>query len=313
MTSYDHIVLVRDDSRLDLLKARYNTLANARFYLERQGLAKDFEDLQAEDHALKATEQALFRQLSDLLPVKVLKREFVTNYLFSASDLVVVVGRDGLVANTAKYALGRPLFGVNPSPSRYSGRLLPFDHPGAVAKVRSALSGSHISTQQVRLAEARLDDGQHLLAFNDLFIGRADHRSAHYSIEWEQQLERQSSSGLIVSTGAGASGWLSSVFNMASGIYQQLGQADTPLAQPTLGMDAPELWFAVREPYASPHSGTEHTIGRIERNSALRLISHMPEGGVIFSDGILQDYLQFTSGRIAQIGLAAEQAVLVQP
>jgi hypothetical protein len=37
----------------------------------------------------------------------------------------------------------------------------------------------------------------------------------------------------------------------------------------------------------------------------------MPSGGVLFSDGIEADYLQFTSGRVAQIGPAAQKARLV--
>ena len=41
------------------------------------------------------------------------------------------------------------------------------------------------------------------------------------------------------------------------------------------------------------------------------LESHMPEGGVIFSDGVEADYLQFNSGASATIGIAAKRTNLV--
>ena len=68
------------------------------------------------------------------------------------------------------------------------------------------------------MAQATLSDGQTLLAFNDLFIGRRSHASAFYTIEHAGQREVHSSSGVIVSTGAGSTGWLSSCYNMARGL-----------------------------------------------------------------------------------------------
>jgi len=54
------------------------------------------------------------------------------------------------------------------------------------------------------MARARLNDGQELLALNDLFIGRRTHVSARYALRVGDYVEDQSSSGIIVSTGAGS-------------------------------------------------------------------------------------------------------------
>jgi hypothetical protein len=43
----------------------------------------------------------------------------------------------------------------------------------------------------------------------------------------------------------------------------------------------------------------------------MRLISQMPENGVIFSDGIESDYLEFNSGTLAEIGIAEKKGQLV--
>ena len=51
---------------------------------------------------------------------------------------------------------------------------------------------------------ARLNDGQRLLAFNDFLIGHRTHVSARYRLTWHGRTETQSSSGILVSTGAGS-------------------------------------------------------------------------------------------------------------
>ena len=43
------------------------------------------------------------------------------------------------------------------------------------------------------------------------------------------------------------------------------------------------------------------------------LQSRMPSGGVIFSDGVEQDFLDFNAGATVQIRTAAQQARLVLP
>jgi hypothetical protein len=39
----------------------------------------------------------------------------------------------------------------------------------------------------------------------------------------------------------------------------------------------------------------------------------MPSGGVIFSDGIEQDFLAFDSGAVGHVRRASQRAVLVMP
>jgi NAD kinase len=152
----------------------------------------------------------------------VLDRSLLPNYLFANDELVIVVGQDGLVANTAKYALARPIIGVNPEPTRYDGVLLPFNAQSSAKALRQTIEGK-ARIRTVTMALAKLNDGQHLLAFNDLFIGVRSHVSARYRITVGKQTERQSSSGILVSTGAGSTGWMSSVYNMAAGIGRYVG------------------------------------------------------------------------------------------
>jgi hypothetical protein len=161
----------------------------------------------------------------------------------------------------------------------------------------------------VTLGEARLGDGQRLLAFNDLFIGARSHVSARYRIGAGEPQEAQSSSGVLVSTGAGSTGWLSSVFNMAAAVASFTGgTSGTPLR---LGWEDPRLVYVVREPFASRHSGIHLSIGVIEPGQTLALESLMPAGGVIFSDVVEADAIEFNSGAVARIAAAPQRSRLV--
>jgi hypothetical protein len=89
------------------------------------------------------------------------------------------------------------------------------------------------------------------------------------------------------------------------------GQVTLPPAHGRIPWDADYLAFAVREPFPSKVTGTRIVFGTITRDRPLRLDSRMAEHGVIFSDGIEQDYLQFNAGASATITLADRKARLV--
>lgn len=161
----------------------------------------------------------------------------------------------------------------------------------------------------VTFAQATTNDGQSLLAVNDLFIGPKSHTSARYILQWSGAQEAQSSSGIIVSTGLGSTGWFQSILAGAMAIT---GETSHPLLQ-GFNWSERKLQFSVREPFPSRTTGVALTFGTIEPDSPLQLESLMPENGVIFSDGIEDDYLQFNAGCIAHIGIADIQGQLISP
>jgi hypothetical protein len=164
------------------------------------------------------------------------------------------------------------------------------------------------------MVKATLNDGQVLYGVNDLFIGIRGHSSARYLLEFAGRSEQQSSSGIIVSTGAGSTGWMRSILQGAWHIarYYGLGASEAPLDQRlNLGWSSPFLVFAVREPFPSKTSQVNLVFDQISPGQELVITSQMPDNGIIFSDGIESDFLAFNSGFIARIGLAERQAHLV--
>lgn len=270
----------------------------------------EFEEYEDEHERFHKSLESIQKQLSGLIKTKILEHEFLPNYLFTPRDLVIVIGQDGLVANTAKYVSDIPVIAVNPDPERFDGVLLPFNTDTFLAAVQNVLSGKY-QYNNVTMAEAKLSDGQRLLAFNDFFIGPTSHISARYKITYNNHSENHSSSGIIVSTGAGSTGWLSSLFNMANGINKYFG-ANVKVNPRKMRWNTNELVFIVREPFLSKTSQVDLSAGIITRANPLILESYMPRNGVIFSDGIQSDFLQFNSGAITTIGVAKEKAVLVK-
>jgi NAD kinase len=306
VATYEKLVLVTRRTRLEELIDRFNTRGQAKFYIEHAG--GDFSEYEREHDAYQRALERLRRDLDFGMPRQLMDRSLVPTYTFGEHDLVVTLGQDGLVANVAKYALAQPIIGINPDPERFDGVLLPFRPEDAKRTVAGVFEGKAV-TRALTLAAMQLDDGQRLLAFNDLFVGTKTHTSARYRIAARGLTEAQSSSGVLISTGVGSTGWMSSVFNMAAGVTTFAGgQSARPIQ---LTWEDPRLIFAVREPFISRHSAASIVAGVIEKDQEVVLESLMPSGGVIFSDGIEADYLEFNAGAIGHVTTAPQRALLV--
>jgi NAD kinase len=304
--SIEYAIIVKNKTRLETLIERFNTKAQAKFYIENFG--GNFEDYEAEHETFHHSLNSLQTQLSKVIKHKTVDRIFMPSFIFSENHLIVVIGQDGLVANTAKYSKGIPIVAVNPDKQRYDGVLLPFDTSDFLMGVENVVTNNYHS-KTMRFAEAKLNDGQRILAFNDLFIGASSHISARYKISFNKNTEEHSSSGLIISTQAGSTGWLSSVFNMAYSVTSMF-EKDLKPKHPKLKDN--ELLFAVREPFKSIRTQASITTGVIRNQLYLTVESLMPTNGIIFSDGIEADFLKFNSGAIATIGFAKETARIVK-
>jgi len=308
---HEKIILVTRKTRLEGLVERFNTIGQAKFYIEHSG--GDFTLYEREHTAYVNALSRLRSALQKLAKTQEIERGFLPNFLFAPEDVIVTIGIDGLVVNTAKYLNGQPLVAVNPDPAHIDGILLPFNVQTAIPVVQKVLRGD-VKARQISMAEAWLNDGQALLAFNDLFIGAKTHVSARYKIKLQDHEEHHSSSGIIVSTGVGSTGWLSSLFNMANGLYEVFSkdkEHDTVLPTVKMKWESDRLLFVVREPFISKTSGAEIVSGLVSPESPLVIESEMAEGGVIFSDGVEADFLPFNSGAIATVNLAKKKTNLV--
>jgi NAD kinase len=286
------IVVVTRPTRLDQLIRRFNTTAQARFYIERLG--GDFGDYEREHDCFSSALDAILDAAARVARVHHIDWAQTPNYQFAADDIVATVGQDGLIVNTLKYLDMQPIIGFNPERERWDGLLAQFACEEAQSALERALEGD-LPERQVTKAVVRLSDSQTMVAVNDFFLGVSDHTSARYTLAYSGHEESQSSSGLIVSTPLGRSGWLQSIINGSSGIVGRMhgGKKLAVRAEGPRSWDDDCLYFAVREPYSSVSSGTDLVFGKLSPDTPLTVESKMGEKGIIFSDGMQSDYLEF--------------------
>ncbi len=310
-THYENVIIVTRKTELDDLVVRFNTKAQAKFYLEQAG--QSFETIQVAHDKHQAVLSQVRKAVPNTIKSQTIDRELVPRFMFGEDDLIITVGQDGLVSNTAKYLTGQPILAVNPDPDRFDGILLPFTTDTVEKQLYTTLHGP-LQVKQVTLAKAEMADGQTLLAFNDFFIGANSHVSARYKIEIGDRQENQSSSGIIVSTGAGSTGWLQSVYAGAAGVIEALGgQVIPPANGGRLNWDTEHLVYSVREPFPSKATQTNIVHGIFTKESPLKITSQMATNGIIFSDGVEADYLEFNSGAELTLSTAPNKASLIVP
>jgi hypothetical protein len=276
-------VVVRRPTEFDELIARHGTLGQAAFFLSTRG--RHIEEV--EDRHKR--QLAAIRAVTASLPLEwrrgMVERSDLPRFLFSPEDLIIVVGQDGLVANVAKYLSGQPVIGVDPEPDRNPGVLVPFS-PQTAAQLLQRVSDPRLLPVQARtMVQADLDDGQSLLALNEVFVGPMSHQTARYTLTLaDGKSERQASSGVIVSTGTGATGWCRSISLERHSSLRLPDPAEERLT-----------WF-VREAWPSPATGTELTEGSLDAQTSLYL-SVESDRLVIFGDGIEADFVVASWGQ----------------
>lgn len=280
MTVAPRVVLVHRRTELEELVARHGTVGQVAFFLSSRG--RDLAEVQARDAALKEA----FAQVSAAIPVDwrqgVVERGDLDRFLFAPEDVVVVVGQDGLVANVAKYLDGQPVVGIDPEPGRNAGVLV--RHPPAAAGDLIRAAG-RARVEERTMVEARTDDGQRLVALNEVYVGQPTHQTARYRLCVPGAgAEEQASSGVIVSTGTGATGWCRSAWL----------ERHSPLSLPA--PDAATLAWFVREAWPSPATGTTRTEGLLDAGEELTL-EVASDRLVCFGDGIESDSLAVSWGQ----------------
>ncbi|MGO4452473.1 hypothetical protein [Arthrobacter sp. RAF14] len=294
------MVLVHRRTELDELLDRHGTRGQVEFFLKvrNRGLA----EVQAAHDTLTEARAALRQAAPAGWRTGEVERADLSRFLMAPDDVVVVVGQDGLVANTAKYLAGQPVIGVNAEPGRNPGVLVrhsPRQAAGLLARMADGTPGDWgPALERLSMVTARTDDGQELSALNEVFLGHASHQSARYELHTpDGQRERQSSSGLIVSTGTGATGWCASIAGERGG---------RRLPAPT----DPQLAWFVREAWPSPATGATLTEGVLQPGESLTA-TVSSEQLVVFGDGMEDDRLTLTWGQEVLVGQAAAPLHLV--
>ncbi len=288
--SAPRLVLVHRRTQLDELLAEHSTMSAVEFFLETRGQSASplIAAAEAQDRAMA--------EVANAVPLEwrhaIVERTQLSRFLFEPDDVVVVVGQEGLVANVAKYLDSQPVVGVGTA----RAGLLCAHH---TADVRRYLAGANeFRINERQMVEAKVDDGQTLTALNEIFVGDRSHQSARYRLALGDKREDQSSSGLIVGTGTGATGWMASLW----------AQSRPGFALPAA--DSRVLAFFVREAWPSTATGTNLVAGLLREGDDVRVRAQ--SSLVAFGDGIERDHLRIEWGQEVVVRPSARCLRLVE-
>ena len=290
-------VLIERPTAYQELLARHGTHNQARFFLAQRG--QRIEELAGRHEQHRRYHQRVLAAVPPEWRRASIQREDLDRFLFEPEDLIVVLGQDGLVANVAKYLSAQPVIGLNPHPDVFPGVLVSHSPDAAGDLMRDLIAGRG-GVQKRTMVSATLDDGQTLTALNEVFVGHISHQSARYTIALAGTSERQSSSGVIVATGTGATGWAASIHLERHSPVELPGPEDRRLA------------FFVREAWPSPATGTTVTQGLLDGGETLAITSELGEGAIVFGDGIESDRLHVEWGQTINIRTAERTLNLVR-
>ncbi|MFC9392286.1 hypothetical protein ACFTWS_03860 [Streptomyces sp. NPDC057027] len=291
-------VLVHRTTEYEELLARHGTHGQAAFFLAARGRSVD---------AVRERHERTLAALAEVAGAVPLtwrqtrvERADLDRFLFGPEDVVIVVGQDGLVANAAKYLTGQPVIGIDADPGRNPGVLVRH-RPDRARRLLPYAAGAGTAVDELTMVEAVTDDAQRLLALNEIYVGPAGHQTARYTLGLDGTdvpPEPQASSGVLVGTGTGATGWLRSLWEQRSSTLALPAPADARLA-----------WF-VREAWPSPTTGTTLVEGLLGAGRGLRLTVES-DRLVAFGDGVESDALELTWGQTIHLTVSPSRLRLV--
>lgn len=220
---------------------------------------------------------------------------------------IIALGGDDFLKLVSQLVDDVPVLGVNSDPVTSSGVLLstPIDSVGLA--IRCVEAGCYRIEEWTRI-QLTIDGRDCGRALNDVVFGKRDFRfMSRHQLEYRGERLEQRSSGLLVATGVGSTGWYSS-----AGLY--FGDEDRSFPR-----TEPELRFELREPQPRVETrGAErsvtlppHSEGRVLVGETIRITSLNDGDGIASRDSL--DTIPFQRGAVAEIGVSQSPLKVIIP
>jgi len=254
-------------------------------------------------------QEAIATCARELKPDQVVSLESLKDHGLSPRyEVIIALGGDDffkLVTHHNKGSL--PILGVNSDPLSSVGALLPVTISELPEALKRLESGDYRIEPWTRIS-LRINGVECGSAINDIVLGKRDFRlTSRHELEYRGQKVTQRSSGMLISTGVGSTGWYAS-----AGLY--LGDHDRSFPK-----TARYARFELREPSVTVTEvdGVRVTRlpqlveGTLSEGASLRITSLNDDEGIASRDSL--DSVPFPRGSVAEISIDPNPCHVVIP
>jgi NAD kinase len=298
------VIVVSKKSRLERECELYN--------LTREQLMARYRDAGESGLRIFASDvrqqESVARCKEELSPSQVLTLEELKSRLpLPGVKVIIALGGDDFLKLVSHTVDTIPVMGVNSDPVTSHGALLPITIHQLPEALKALEAGTYHREEWTRI-RLSIDGKECGSALNDIVLGKRDFRlSSKHELEYRGEKVLQKSSGILISTGSGSTGWYAS-----AGLY--LGNGDR-----TFGKTVPQARFELREPQVRfEGDGLERRVvfpkfveGEILAGETLRITSFNDDGGIASRDSL--DDLPFGRGSVAEISVDPQPFTVIYP
>ncbi len=253
-------------------------------------------------------QQRAIQQLQEALQGRAdfIYREDLNADLVLQYNALVSMGGDNHFIYVARFAGPRPVIGINSDPRTSSGALVHFNTESFLACTKNPLFPDRFETWTMIEGVIHYPDGRVVhtgpcISETGIRNAFADAMSRYYIRINDEEWEEQKSSGLLLSTGAGSTGWFHNCLPHTMQIYED----------PTFARDEQIFRLVAREPGFYKQHYYRYLYRTLGRGDILEIISEMD--GTIIVDAQPETSFSFDPGCRAQFRLSDNHLVVAVP
>lgn len=204
---------------------------------------------------------------------KIVNRENLTREEIKNVDITISLGGDNHFQYVSHFIDNEYIFGINSDPLVSEGVLLSCNTDTLNVIKKQCDKGNYEIEKWTRL-DVYINNEFVSRATCDVFIGEKERRFTSRQILFFNNFEKQQkSSGILVSTGSGSTGWFSSASRFIT-------------TNPVFGSTEPFAKFIVTEPYKGTLTDSSLIEGLIKENCSFKVCSLNNNEGIVVLDSL---------------------------
>lgn len=215
------------------------------------------------------------------------RRVHLTSKMCRNRDLIIAIGGDGTFLRAAHHIGSTPVLAVS-SDIRYNEAFYAQATPANfVRKFKMLLKGKFKIRKLPRLQVKLNGSYLQLMAINEVFVGsRHPYHTSRYWITIHGKKEFQKSSGVLITTRTGSTGWAKSAYKKSLNIQKN------------------GFGYVVREPYIGRLTKSKLLGGTLPRKDVVKITSSLHEGIVVIDSS--EKVHKFTNGDKLEVKISKQ-------